>query len=520
MFITFSCSGCGSSLEIDAAETGTRVECPECSATLTVPKAGLGPGATIGGFRIERLLGKGGMGEVYLAKQLTMHRDVALKILPSNLTDTENDVERFLQEVRTAALLEHPNIVAAHEAGEDNGVYFLAMAYVKGEALSELLTDDNLLHEKDALAITQKMVSALAYAWTKHHMLHRDVKPSNIMLDEDGEPKLMDMGLSKSLDEESGMTLSGMVMGTPNYMSPEQAEGGGEMDFRADMYSLGATLYHMVTGNMPFLGSSVMETLRKQVSESLPDPREFNPELSEGCVELMQIMLAKDAAHRHQSWEALSDDLARVLGGGQSRTELPAAGESVMLRAESAASTPRPEKKKIVLGQSTVRKLHGIERTPHEPRSAREPKSKTPVVVTAVVAVLVLGVGSGALIVAQSKKKVEARRAAVAQMAAARAGPDKDKKATAPKPRPQQKAADPKTAALKKQFDEAVRYAKEHPEDYFGADSRLKRVRKAAAGTEFATRASKEIERVETARKTAMAKAVAPTSAPKPASSA
>lgn len=256
MLITFNCTECNRKLEIDGDSCGSQVECPECNASLTVPSRRVGPGTTVGGFRIERLLGKGGMGEVYLARQLSMDRDVALKILPPSMTQDEEDVQRFIQEVRLAARLNHPHIVMAHEAGKDNGVYYLAMGYVKGDTLAELLAGGGVLEERDALAITQRMAGALAHAWDKFRILHRDIKPANIILDEDGDPKLMDMGLSKSLNEDTGMTMAGSVMGTPNYMSPEQAHGEGELDCRSDMYSLGATLYHMLSGTMPFDGSS------------------------------------------------------------------------------------------------------------------------------------------------------------------------------------------------------------------------------------------------------------------------
>ena len=141
MLITFKCTECQTSLEVDTSATGSEVECPQCGAAQVVPRTKLGPGTTVGGFRIKRLLGKGGMGEVYLARQLSMDRDVALKILPTSLTMDEEAVARFLQEVRMAARLEHPNIVTAHEAGEDSGVYYLAMSYVKGDTLGDLLAD-------------------------------------------------------------------------------------------------------------------------------------------------------------------------------------------------------------------------------------------------------------------------------------------------------------------------------------------------------------------------------------------
>jgi len=471
-----------------------------------VPRTKLGPGTTVGGFRIKRLLGKGGMGEVYLARQLSMDRDVALKILPTSLTMDEEAVARFLQEVRMAARLEHPNIVTAHEAGEDSGVYYLAMSYVKGDTLGDLLADGGVLEERDALAITRRVASALAHAWNKHRMLHRDIKPANIILDEDGDPKLTDMGLCKSSADRVGMTVTGTVMGTPNYMSPEQSEGREDLDFRADIYSLGATLYHMLSGNMPFDGSSMMEILRKQLSESLPDPRESNPEVSEACVGLLEIMLAKDPAKRHQSWEALIADIDCVLGGKPATAAAPASGQSVLVRRPSgktvqpAGSIP---KKSIVLGQSTIQKLHERERVRHHPpEPARKPASKTPAIAIGVAAgVLILG-GIVAAVIVSGNKKRAARRAALAERR--QPTPAVIEPEEPPEVAPG-KTDDSKLATLRKLklLDEAVAYAKDHPDNTIGASIRFEKVRQLAQGTPLEGDVAKQIAKLEERRKKA-----------------
>lgn len=194
--ISFDCPHCGASLEIDAEYTGSQVECPECETYLTVPQLEPGPGVTLGGFLIQESLGKGAMGEVFLAQQISMDRSVALKILPARLAARQEEVERFLNEVRLAARLEHPHIVTAYEAGEDGGFYYMAMAYIDGQTLGERLEREGALEEAEALAMVRKIAAALDYAWTRHSILHRDIKPSNIMLDAAGEPKLADMGLT------------------------------------------------------------------------------------------------------------------------------------------------------------------------------------------------------------------------------------------------------------------------------------------------------------------------------------
>jgi len=330
VFITFHCGTCKAKLEVDSISCGTGIECPRCHSSLSVPHKGPEPGATVGGFKILSLLGKGGMGEVFLARQLSMDRDVAIKILPQALTSDKEEVERFLNEVRLGARLEHPNIVTAYEAGEDAGVYYLAMAYVRGETLESRLKRTGVMTEVAALKIVRKVALALAYAWNKHHMIHRDVKPANIIMNEDGEPKLMDMGLSKTLHDGRPMTTAGTVMGTPNYMSPEQGDGFENLDFRTDVYSLGATLYHMVTNQLPFAGKTLMETLRKQASESLPDPREGNVSISDSCAKLIERMLVRKPEDRYATWEALLADMDVVLSGGTLTGEVLPAGVSVL----------------------------------------------------------------------------------------------------------------------------------------------------------------------------------------------
>lgn len=333
MLITFDCSKCHSNLEIDATAAGSEVQCPACQTTLTVPKKGPGPGTTVGGFRIEKLLSKGGMGEVYLAQQLSMDRKVALKILPAQLSLHPEESGRFLQEVKLLAKLDHPHIVTAHEAGEDGGVLYLAMAYVKGESLEKRLKRDGAMTEDEALVVTLKLAGALEYAWKRHRLLHRDIKPANVLLDEESrEPKLVDLGISKSLAEGEALTLSGTVMGTPNYMAPEQAAGDADLDLRADMYSLGVTLYHMLSGKMPFGGRTMVEVLHRQATESLADPRACNDTVSEPCVALLEVMLAKAREARHESWEALIEDLKRVMQGEMPARQRPMEGGSTLVR--------------------------------------------------------------------------------------------------------------------------------------------------------------------------------------------
>ncbi len=315
MLFTFACPKCASRLEAEAQLSGSFAECPHCQASVHVPPARIGPGTTIGGFRLERLLGRGGMGEVYLATQLSMDRQVAVKILAPSLTTDRAFVARFLTEVRTTAKLEHPNIVTAFDAGEDAGTYYLAMAYVEGESLDERLRREGPLPEQDVLHLGLKLSKALGYAWEHFGVLHRDIKPSNIMLDRFGEVKLMDLGVAKTVGEDTGLTLTGVALGTPSYMSPEQARGASDLDCRSDIYSLGCCMFHLLTGHAPFAGRNALEVLNQHVTAPVPGIRAERPDVSASCEALIQNAMQKDRRRRPRSWAVLAAQIEAVLAG-------------------------------------------------------------------------------------------------------------------------------------------------------------------------------------------------------------
>ena len=325
VLITFPCRKCGVRLEIEAVRAGERIACPACGAALDVPAAAVGPGATVGGFRIEKQIGEGGMGRVFLARQLSMDRPVALKILPAAMAADATISDRFVQEVRLAARLDHPGLVAAYEAGQDHGVLYFAMAYVPGQTLHERLRAEGPMTETAALRVALKLAHALAYAWSEHRMLHRDIKPANILLDPRGEPRLTDLGLAQTLDAQTdGPPRAGSIVGTPNYMSPEAASGR-PLDPRSDLYSFGATLWSMLTAQIPFEGEPVGVILKKQLTEPYPDVRRWNPAVSTRTLALLDRLLAKPPEKRFRSWE-----------------ELIPALEDALIRRPPAASRPRP----------------------------------------------------------------------------------------------------------------------------------------------------------------------------------
>jgi len=489
MFISFFCPHCNSKLEIGAHAVGTQVPCPQCGQTVTIPRKPLGPGVTVGNFKIKRLLGRGAMGEVYLARQVSMDRDVALKILPPRLTRNREVVESFLQEVRLQARLEHPNIVTAHEAGEDEGVYYLAMAYV-GESLAEKLQREGPLTERAALEMTHKLAKALAYAWDEHQLLHRDIKPGNIVIDSHGDPRLTDLGLSKSLRDAGVTGVNDLVAGTPNYMSPEQANPDMEIDFRADMYSLGSTLYHMLVGQLPWGGMEVDEILRRQATEALPDPRDFNPAISDACVELLALMLAKNRDHRHPSWGALIGDIERVMAGEHPSKKPLAPGESAILRVRALGGA-HEEHKKIVLRHSQIWRLR---------RRATGGETGAPGIpwlglAAGMIAVLLALGGAARWLMRRAHPPAPPPVAAAHTPAAVTAAP-----------RPAAVAdAEPRLTALEKMYAEAVRYGQTHSDDYAGTLKWFEQVQTAGAGTEYEIRAAGEIRRLTIAQRQAAA---------------
>ena len=179
--------------------------------------------------------------------------------------DTEV-VQRFSHEAQTLARLNHPNIVPAFDAGHTDECYYMAMGYIDGETLEDKLKRSGSMDELELLKISLKVIDALEYAWNEFKLLHRDIKPANIMIDQMGEVRIMDMGIAKNTMEDGGLTQAGMVVGTPFFMSPEQAQASTGIDFRSDVYALAATMYHMITGVLPFQGPNVMAILAKKVN--------------------------------------------------------------------------------------------------------------------------------------------------------------------------------------------------------------------------------------------------------------
>ncbi len=312
----FNCSSCGMELEADSTLAGKIIKCPQCSQAIKVPKVELiSPGMVLGGYVLNKLLGKGGMGEVWLATQNSVGRKVALKILAPALSKDQEFIARFSQEMRTVAKLDHHGIVSAYEAGYDKDFYFFATSYVDGATLESTLDSGKTFCEKEALAVGRKVAEALEYAWDRHMILHRDIKPANIIVEKGGEVRLMDMGISKNLREDNSITKTGTIFGTPYYMSPEQAKGEKDIDFRTDIYSLGATLYHMLTGQVPHNATSTMGILVGVISEPATPIRKLNTKISLNCEALISKMMDKDKHLRQSTWQDVIEDIGIITDG-------------------------------------------------------------------------------------------------------------------------------------------------------------------------------------------------------------
>ncbi len=321
--ITFECPDCRKNLVADSSLCGNVIICKDCGSKVVIPIPGIQKGLDVGGFLLKDKLGVGGMGEVWLAYHAAMDRHVALKILSPKFTSNKEFLDRFIKEAKHSGKLSHPNIVTAYHAGSENGIYYLAISYVDGKCLKDRIDGGEMIPEREALLIAKSIADALRYAWDEFKIVHRDIKPANIIIDKRGVTKILDLGISKSLDEDNSLTMTGTFVGTPYYMSPEQALGDKNIDFRADIYSLGATLYHMLTGTLPFDASTVMAIVSRHLRDPLPPANERNPALSKQCCALLEVMMAKKREERQQSWLEAGNDIDLVIQGRYPKTPVP-----------------------------------------------------------------------------------------------------------------------------------------------------------------------------------------------------
>jgi serine/threonine-protein kinase len=257
------------------------------------------------------------MGIVYKGRQIAVDRIVAVKILLDALAQNKEFIKRFDREAKIAAKLSHNNIVNAIDAGEVNGYHYFVMEYVEGHNIKDELDKNKIFEEKEAIEIVMAVAEALKHAHQRG-LIHRDIKPENVILTKDGGVKLADLGLARlTADEKWAMSEAGMAIGTPYYISPEQVRGQVDVDIRADIYSLGATLYHMVTGRVPYDGETAAEVMRKHVDKNtfITPPDHLNTNLSSGLGMVVETMMAKNRENRYRNPDDLILDLKCLLQG-------------------------------------------------------------------------------------------------------------------------------------------------------------------------------------------------------------
>jgi serine/threonine-protein kinase len=314
------------------------------------------PGQVVGDrYRVVRKLGGGGMADVYLCEDLTLGRNVAIKVLLQRYLSDPTFVERFRREAKAAAGLNQQNLVSIYDWGEVDGTYYIAMEYVEGETLKDLIRRRGRLSGNEAVNVTMQLLAAIDFAH-RSGIIHRDIKPQNVMIDTTGTAKVMDFGIARAGD--SGMTEAGSILGTAQYLAPEQAKGY-PVDERSDLYSVGVVLYEMLTGTVPFKGDSAVTVALKHVNEVPREPAELVPGLPYSLNQIVLKAMAKDPVDRYQSAAEFARDLraareggpvqAAAFDAGGERTRVMTAG---MAGSETALQTsvldqaPPPRRKK------------------------------------------------------------------------------------------------------------------------------------------------------------------------------
>ncbi|MGP8008636.1 MAG: protein kinase domain-containing protein, partial [Acidimicrobiales bacterium] len=262
-------------------------------------------------YQVTHLIARGGMAMVYRAQDTLLNRAVALKILYPELSADPAFVERFRREAQAAANLSHPNIVPVFDWGEDNGTYFIVMELVDGTSLAEMLRGGTTITPSRSAQIVAQVAAALGYAH-RSGVVHRDVKPGNILITKDGQVKVTDFGIAQAVSSEDHLAEAGSVMGTATYFSPEQA-GGVAVDGRSDVYALGVVLYEMLVGRPPFIGDTPVAIAYQHVQETPPRPRALNPEIPVALEAIVLQAMAKLPAERYQNADDLRADLERFL---------------------------------------------------------------------------------------------------------------------------------------------------------------------------------------------------------------
>ncbi len=311
----------------------------------------------VGGYQIIGKLGEGGLGVVYRAVQLSMGREVALKLLHPRWNFDEEFKRRFLLEARLLGKLNHENLVQVFDVGKDKGRLYFSMELVQGRTIDDVINKEGPLSIDFAVDTIYQITRALDYLW-QYKIVHRDIKPGNIMIDSKGKAKLMDFGFVKP-KTETITTEPGMVLGTPDYISPEQAQGKTDIDIRSDIYSLGATFWHMLTGSAPFDGSG-STVMRAHLVKGIPSPKKINPDIPDELCAIVEKMTARNIEDRYQAPEEIMNDLSLFRTNKNLEKEKLPKGSSVIVRAlKTSREKDRTQTETIEKLEEEVNKLRG-----------------------------------------------------------------------------------------------------------------------------------------------------------------
>ena len=296
----------------------------------------------IPGYRVIRKLGAGAMATVFLAQQESLDRPVAIKVLPKKFSENKEFLERFYKEGRAAAKLNHPNIVQAIDVGGSGDHHYFVMEYVDGETVYDQIVRDKRIAEDDSIRIILQVAAALQHAH-EAGFIHRDIKPKNIMISKRGDVKLADLGLARAIeDRETAESEAGRAYGTPYYISPEQIRGKVDISPAADIYGLGATAYHMVTGTVPFKGKNPSDVMHRHLKEPIVPPDHVNPALSAGLSQVIEMMMAKTEHQRYQSASDLIEDLEMIREGKTPHFAQPTLDFVMLAKEAHPAAAPAP----------------------------------------------------------------------------------------------------------------------------------------------------------------------------------
>jgi serine/threonine-protein kinase len=319
-------------------------------------EAGMLAHRQIGGYRILKRVGEGGMGEVYLAEQLAMNRQVALKVLHDKWNDDEEFRMRFLLEARQAGKLSHPNLIQVFDVGKYQGKYYFSMEFVDGVTVDDIIRHEKTMEIDRVINIALEVCSALKYLTTQN-LVHRDIKPANILITRDNVVKLADFGFVHTAVYDRRLSQEGTTLGTPDYISPEQARGESNLDVRSDIYSLGATLFHMLSGRALYKGSC-SQVMRDQIDTPPPDLKHLRSDIPDSLVRILARMLAKDPADRHQTPDELSQELEMAkLDTSGAQGMLPGATRSQIMKVISAEKERITELEEQVAAFDTTKAL-------------------------------------------------------------------------------------------------------------------------------------------------------------------